>query len=79
VTNPSSPYVSQMTESKFQVPSKYQKHSKKQKASKQAIKEASKKAKLAKVCPFFSLSKRKLEQNLKAIVVAGSIQPQDYH
>jgi hypothetical protein len=33
----------------FQVASKYQKHSKKQKAPKQAIKEASKKAKLDKV------------------------------
>jgi hypothetical protein len=38
-----------LAEKRFQVASKFQKHSKKQKAPKQAIKEASKKAKLDKV------------------------------
>ena len=59
----------------IQVASKYQKHSKKQKAPKQAIKEASKKAKLDKV--LFQLSNKKILTAF--MVLAGSIQPRVYH
>jgi hypothetical protein len=68
-----------LAEKRFQAASKYQKHSKKQKAPKQAIKEASKKAKLDKV--LF----QKLNENLEKesdrffMMLVGSIQPQIYN
>jgi hypothetical protein len=64
--------------SDYQAASKYQKHSKKQKAPKQAIKEASKKAKREKVrLPLFShVEPRKLLTNPKNCPTARPSEPQ---